>query len=348
MNKKIKTGIPIWGDMIPGNNQKNKIAVMDIGRRKPDFILLLKAAFSMPGTTMKNGRKAKQALETYQYYHEIKTGFRPETYEDVPCIDYYPCEGAETAVLIISGGGFTYQSNSGAEPEKQYEAGMMAARLNEAGIAAFVLSRYRLTPYRMPIPLLDAQRAVRYIKYHAKEFSIHPDKLGIMGFSAGGLETSGTINILRNRSVNEILSDAGMDDITYVQDEIDKTDAGCAFAGLIYPMLGFRGDVPMMYTVFPIEEVEDETKRSVLLDKYDTVNYVRRGDIPQFIAMGTKDNAVDDADDKTRYMAALKKNQVPYEYLAVEGAKHGFGASNKKYIYWVDRYISWIKKVTEK
>ncbi len=340
----IQTNIPIWGKELPGNSTNNKLAYLDIGPKRPDFWLMLNAAFSMAGTEAKDLNKAKRKLDTYQYYHEIHSGFRPKTFEDVPCMDYYPCDGADTAVLIIPGGGFTYQSNSGIALEKQYEGGALAVKLNNAGIAAFVLSRYRLDPYRMPIPLLDTQRAIRYIRFHAKDFGIDPNKIGITGFSAGGYMAAATVHILRNRSVNEIIADAGRTDICYAPDEVDQTDAVCAFAGLPYAMLSFSGTVPAMCAAFPLDEVQDADRRNALIQKYDTIRCIRPGDPPAFIALGTKDAAVDNTDDKTRYMKAMDDAGVPYEYLSIPGAPHGFGAKDGKYSYWVDKFIAWIKE----
>lgn len=341
----MKVSIPIWGEHIPGNNTQSKKDVMDIGRKGPKIYLMSRAAFAMSGLTLEKAEKKKRLRDTAQYYNEIVSGFRPETYEDIPCIDYYPCDGSEKAVLIIPGGGFSFQSNMGVPFEKQYEGGAMAIKLNNAGIIAFVLSKYRVSPYKMPIPLLDAQRAIRYIKYHATEFGIHPDKLGIMGFSAGGFQSVATITMTRNHSVNEVQKLFGMPEIEYVQDEIDKTDARCAFAGLIYPMLSFKSVLPVMISCFSAESVLDTEKRNNLLELFDASNYVQPGDAPQFIAMGTKDTIVNLTDDKTRYMEALKKNGVSFEYLPIEGANHGFGASSKKYGYWVDRYIDFIQSI---
>ena len=61
----------------------------------------------------------------------------------------------------------------------------VAQRLNEMGINAFVLD-YRVHPYHAPVPMLDAQRAIRTVRARAEEFGVLPDKIGFMGFSAGG------------------------------------------------------------------------------------------------------------------------------------------------------------------
>ena len=334
--------IPIWGEVIPGNSSALKISDLDVGKKGLEIFMIMKAAMAMSGVKIKDPLRAKKALDTYQYYHEIAAGFRPQTYEDIPCIDFYPCEKSRKAVLIIPGGGYTYQSNSGVEPEKQYEGGAMALMLNKAGFSAFVLSCYRLNPYRMPIPFLDAQRAVRYIKYHAEEFGIDPAKLGIMGFSAGGLQAASVIDMCKNKSVQEIAALAGRKDLNYCEDEVDRVDAGCAFAGLIYPMLGFRSNLPMMYAAFPKRDVDQPKKREALLKQYDMTGYVEKDGVPRFLVMGTKDAMVDLTDDKSRYMAALEKAGNPCQYLAVDGAGHGFGVLNKKYAYWTEEYIKWL------
>jgi len=66
-----------------------------------------------------------------------------------------------------------------------YEGHDVAAWLNKNGIAGFVL-KYRVSPYRHPAPLEDAQRAIRTVRSRAKELGIDPAKIGNSGFSAGG------------------------------------------------------------------------------------------------------------------------------------------------------------------
>ncbi len=337
--------IPIWGETVPGNSHRRKTDFLDVGKKQQDMILMMHSAMAMPGKEIKDAEKSRKGLDTYQYWHEINTGFRPKTFEDIPVIDYYPCKWSEKSVLIIPGGGFTYQSDSGVEVRDQYEGGAVALRLNKAGFAAFVLSRYRLNPYRMPVPLLDAQRAVRFIRYHADKLHIDPDQLGIMGFSAGGYLAASVPEFSRDLSPQQLLRDAGMDAGEYDGDKIDKTQAQVAFAGLVYPMLSFNANVPMMYAAFPKEDVDDPGRREELLKEYDLTRHVRPGDPPQFIVMGTKDTMVDLTDDKTRYMQALKDAGVDFEYLPVKGAGHGFGVKSDRYNWWIDRFIDWVRSL---
>ena len=81
------------------------------------------------------------------------------------------------SVIVCPGGGYGVLAAHEAEP--------IANWLNLAGFAAFIL-RYRVAPHRHPAPLQDAARAVRVVRARAAEFNVRPDRIGILGFSAGG------------------------------------------------------------------------------------------------------------------------------------------------------------------
>ena len=82
-----------------------------------------------------------------------------------------------SCMVICPGGGYAY---------KAYVEGSPVAKwLNGIGISAFVLD-YRTEPYEYPCPLLDLQRAIRLIRSRSDEWGIDPEKIGVIGFSAGG------------------------------------------------------------------------------------------------------------------------------------------------------------------
>src|SRR5271157_3298452 len=101
---------------------------------------------------------------------------------DIPSLTYYPTfygNPSGTAVIVAPGGGYVFLAAN-------HEGRQVANWFNSLGVAAFVLT-YRLGPrYHHPIELGDAQRAIRLVRSRAKEFNIRPDRIGIMGFSAGG------------------------------------------------------------------------------------------------------------------------------------------------------------------
>src|ERR1039458_10139174 len=87
--------------------------------------------------------------------------------------------GAGTAVIVCPGGGYQHLS-------MDKEGYQVAQWLNSIGVSAFVL-QYRLGPrYHHPSELQDAQRAIRLVRSRAAEYGLQADRIGIMGFSAGG------------------------------------------------------------------------------------------------------------------------------------------------------------------
>ncbi|MEG8947040.1 alpha/beta hydrolase [Rosettibacter firmus] len=114
-------------------------------------------------------------------------------------------------IIIFPGGGYTHLAY-----EKE---GLKVAKfLNSNGINAFIL-KYRLNEN---LALIDAQRAVKFIRAKAREFNINPDKIGIMGFSAGG-----------HLAANMIISE----NKNYINDNIDSMNHIPNFVVLIYPWL---------------------------------------------------------------------------------------------------------------
>jgi hypothetical protein len=105
-----------------------------------------------------------------------------DTPRDKPALTIYLPEKEKrtrTAVVVCPGGGYgTLAMN--------HEGKEIADWLVQRGVAAFVLE-YRLGPrYRFPVPLLDAQRALRLVRSRAREFGVDDKRIGIWGFSAGG------------------------------------------------------------------------------------------------------------------------------------------------------------------
>ncbi len=99
------------------------------------------------------------------------------TADDIPQLTL-TCQSAHpSAVIVCPGGGYTRRA--------EHEGAPVARWLTSLGIAAFVLD-YRVAPYRHPVPLQDAQRAVRIVRHLADSLQIDPQRVGVLGFSAGG------------------------------------------------------------------------------------------------------------------------------------------------------------------
>ena len=141
---------------------------------------------------------------------------QPRMYAYVPGLE----ERKNTAVVVIPGGGYIKQA---------YEtAGVSVAKwLNTFGVTAFVLL------HRLPnqpdvadksiVPFQDAQRAVRWVRAHAAEYGIDPDRIGVIGCSAGGHVSAGISSIT--------------DDLSQCGDSLDKYSFRPNFCMLISPVI---------------------------------------------------------------------------------------------------------------
>lgn len=103
----------------------------------------------------------------------------PGMCEEVPTITYYKPENKKSdwTVVVFPGGGYCARAPHEGEGYAKY--------LASNGINAFVVD-YRVFPHRFPLPLLDARRGVRYVRYYADKFGVNKDKVAVMGSSAGG------------------------------------------------------------------------------------------------------------------------------------------------------------------
>lgn len=144
--------------------------------------------------------------------------------KDAPHVyEYVPEKGAAptSAIVICPGGGY---AGLAMDHEGFNEANWFKAH----GIAAFVL-QYRLPAqgYRHPVPMHDGQRAIRWVRSHAAEFNIDPNKIGIMGFSAGGHEASTVATHF----------DAGN---PQAPDPVDRVSSRPDFAILVYAVISMK------------------------------------------------------------------------------------------------------------
>ena len=103
--------------------------------------------------------------------------------EGFPTLTPYLLKGGETrpAIIVCPGGSFQFRAPGEGDP--------IARWLNKIGINAFVLN-YRVAPFTPFTSTKDAVRAVRYVRYHARELNIDPERIGMIGFSAGGYLTA--------------------------------------------------------------------------------------------------------------------------------------------------------------
>ncbi|MBQ1796772.1 MAG: alpha/beta hydrolase, partial [Prevotella sp.] len=179
---------------------------------------------------------------------------QPRMYEYLPGAE----ERKDAAVILIPGGGYIKQA---------YEtAGVSLAKwLNSIGVTAFVLLHRLPNQPDMtdPVtgPVMDAQRAVKWVRAHAKDYGISPDKIGVMGCSAGA-HLSGCVNVAK-------------DDLSKCGDELDTVPCRPNFAILISPaagaayegnfIKGAKDNVKKLLEMYQIDKMVDSTTAPMLM-----------------------------------------------------------------------------------
>ena len=223
---------------------------------------------------------------------------------DKPAITVYMppnTTGPMTALIIAPGGSYQRLSMNleGREPANYF---------NALGIAAFVL-RYRLGPqYHHPIELGDAQRAIRTVRARAAEWHLAPDRIGFMGFSAGGHLASSTATHFDEGNAR-------------AADPIDRVSSRPDFTVLGYPVISMTE--PWTHqgskTALLGETPDPQLARSLSSETQVTTRTP-----PAFIYQTNADTTVP-AENAVAYYLALRKAGVAGELHIFKDGKHGTG-----------------------
>ncbi len=206
--------------------------------------------------------------------------------------------GPAGAVIVCPGGGY--------ERKAAHEGAPIAQMINAAGAHAFTLD-YRVKPYRHSAPLADARRAIRYVRAHAKQLGVLPDKIAILGFSAGG-HLSACCGTLYDAG-----DPASPDPVERVSCRPD------AFAPC-YAVLSFELiDWPDARRDLIGEDGRQGDSRALCLDKQVT------RDTPPCFLWHTAQDGVVSAQHSLRFAGALLENNVPFALHVYPYGKHGIG-----------------------
>ncbi len=246
---------------------------------------------------------------------------------DVPhMIAHVPANPNGTALIVGPGGGY-------ARVVMDKESDEMADLLNPEGVTVFIL-RYRLPSNmhknRQDVSLEDGQRAVRIVRAHAKEWNIDPNKIGIMGFSAGGHMAS-SVSTNYDRKVYEPV------------DAQDQVSARPDFTVLGYPVISMLPEYCHEGTkkrLFGGLSVKKE-----LEEKYSSELHVTAQTPPAFIVCAADDPVVPPVN-SIRYFQALRKNGVQAELHVFREGGHGFGLGHKldtSTSDWQHDLLGWMK-----
>lgn len=145
----------------------------------------------------------------------------PGLCEEIPTITPYLPENKKSnmAIIIFPGGGYCMRA--------EHEGKGYAEFLAENGYTAFVVD-YRVAPHQFPLPLLDARRAVRFVRFYAEKYGIDKNKIAVMGSSAGGHLAAFCATYFNPIEFESM-------------DEIDKEDFVPNYQILCYPVISLFG-----------------------------------------------------------------------------------------------------------
>jgi acetyl esterase/lipase len=228
-----------------------------------------------------------------------------------------------TAIVICPGGGYLHLAID-------KEGFKIAKWLNTLGITAFVL-KYRLPSDEIMEnktigPLQDAQEALRIVRRDAKKWNINPEKIGIMGFSAGGHLAS-------------TVSTHYLDEV-YVHDTIS---AKPNFSILIYPVISMEEEITHQGSK---TNLLGNTPSDSLVKFYSNEQQIDSLTPPAFL-IHASDDKVFPVENSINYYKPLKNNNFPAELHIYETGGHGFGLGvMDTSLYWTVSCEHWLMSNT--
>ena len=243
------------------------------------------------------------------------------------------------AVIVCPGGSYCWL-------DMETEGDGVARWLQSNGISAFVL-RYRAIGFgayfwhhriifrgkRHPDMITDAQRALQWVREHAEEYKIDPNKVGMMGFSAGG---------------HLVMSTACFSDVDFLKDNGIETEVSLkpTFVAPIYPVVTMREPY-----------VHKRSRRALLSEQRqhnptmkDSLSLERHvpADCPPVFLVNCVDDPTVEYHNSMLLDSALTANHVNHRYIQYQTGGHGFGASEEKGTaesrQWKNEFLNWIKE----
>lgn len=275
---------------------------------------------------------AQERIDLYPGQPQLKIAGGRKV-DDVPHIDHYTAPGDKrtgAAVLICPGGGYGHLAigHEGKDiadfyTAQGYDAIVLHYRLNDAAQSG---SRY-------PAQYNDVTNAMRLVKSKAAAWKLDPEKIGVIGFSAGGhLASTLTTMIIPGNP--------------QAKNELEKWSSRPAFSILVYPVISmsasYRHNGSAVNLLGP-------NASAALKDSLSTDKRVSAETPPTMLIHATDDKVVP-VENSLSFYAALKKNNISASLHVYDHGGHGFGMAPKDPVLnsWPGLSITWIQDVLEK
>jgi acetyl esterase/lipase len=243
---------------------------------------------------------------------------------DVPTLTIYlPAapQATGSAIVVCPGGGYGGLA-------MDHEGHQVARLLTSRGIAAFIL-KYRLGPrYHHPAMQQDVLQAIRYARWNADELAIRKDRIGVLGFSAGG----------HLASTAATLFDAGHAGSAA---PIDAISSRPDFAALIYPVITMNQESTHKGSQ---RNLLGDSPSAELLAKLSTEKQVTARTPPTFLFHTNEDTGVP-AENSVQFYLALRRAGVPGELHIFQKGQHGLGLApaDPALRVWPELLFTWMQ-----
>ena len=229
--------------------------------------------------------------------------------------------------MICPGGGYGILAYD-------WEGSDIARWLNSRGIAAFVL-KYRLPGSKSNIvphksPLMDAQRAMRLVRSNAVKWNLDREKIGVMGFSAGG-------HLASTLSTHYDKGDPSN------SDPVEQESCKPNFSVLVYPVISFTEE--FQHSGSRINLVGEDADEELV--KYYSNELQVTEDTPPAILIHSDDDTAVPVENSISYYKALRANEISSELHIYPYGGHGYSlAIGQGHLStWPDRVIEWIRYI---
>ncbi|MBQ5313774.1 MAG: alpha/beta hydrolase [Oscillospiraceae bacterium] len=265
--------------------------------------------------------------EIYELWQKV-----PGRCDEKPMIKYY-CpkdKRSECAVVIFPGGGY--------EKRAPHEGDGYAEFLSDNGITAFVVE-YRVAPHSFPLPLMDARRAMRFVRANAEKFGIDKNRIAAMGSSAGG----------HLAALLSTYTDVIDDEFT---DKTDSADYMPDAQILCYPVINLYdtqiahiGSGDNLTGNKMAESGDIDTRRQL------TPSLICSKNTPPAFIWHTFDDATVNVKNSLEYAAVLKSCGVDTELHIFPNGRHGLGLTNRSndlenhVAQWSYLLLNWLKYI---
>lgn len=235
-------------------------------------------------------------------------------------------ENTNTAVIVCPGGSYHHLGLKG-------EGNTTATWFAENGVTAFVL-KYRTAEsfYHHPAMLQDIQRAIQLVRENAEEWDIDPNKVGVIGFSAGG----------------HLVTMAG--EFWQTHDEIEKLGIECQvslrpdFVIPVYPVVSMQDDIAHRWSRNSLLGKGKKNQTQERKDEFSLELNVP-ADMPPTYVVVCDDDPIVIPDNSLRLYAALQDANIPSRLARYEWGKHGFGMKDNAFMkefHWNQALKEWL------